>query len=226
MTALSKSFADITALNTLLGYQFQNSTLLTLALTHPSFNKTTNNQRLEFLGDAVLGLVVAHMLYEAFPSESEGELARRQAALVRGETLVEIAKEAALGTHLQLSASEIASGGRETDSNLEDMVEAIIGALYLDGGMAAATPFIQRHWQSKLESASAAPKDAKTSLQEWAQGRGLPLPVYTVIENSGPAHAPVFTIEVSVKGYPAAKATAASKRTAEQAAAKALLDTL
>jgi ribonuclease III len=212
-------------LESVLGHRFADASLLTLALTHPSFNKTTNNQRLEFLGDSVLGLVVATMLYEAFPTESEGELARRHAGLVRGETLVEIAKTLTLGAHLQLSASEIASGGRDTGSNLEDMVEALIGALYLDGGFIAAEQFVRRHWQVRLESVSSPPKDAKTALQEWAQGRGHPLPAYTST-HTGPAHAPQFTVTVSVHGHPPTTATAASKRAAEQAAAQMLLSTL
>lgn len=222
---MSNASIDIPALEALLGHRFADASLLALALTHPSIHKTTNNQRLEFLGDSVLGLVVATMLYEAFPAESEGELARRHAGLVRGETLVAIAKTIGLGAHLQLSASEIAAGGRETDSNLEDAVESILGALYLDGGLAAGEGFIRRHWQAVLESVSTPPKDAKTTLQEWAQGRGLPLPAYTATA-TGPAHAPLFTVSVSVQGHKPATATAASKRAAEQVAAQALLDTL
>ena len=209
-----------------IGYPFRDASLLKLALTHPSLGKSASNQRLEFLGDAVLGLVIAEMLYQLYPTEQEGELARRQAALVRGETLAEIAQELSLGDALNLSASEAQSGGRNAASNLEDALEALIGAIYLDGGLTAAIGFITPHWQTRVSTLASPPKDAKTALQEWAQARGLPVPTYLVTEQTGPAHAPEFTIEVAVTGHPSATATAASKRLAEQAAAGKLLTTL
>lgn len=208
-----------------IGYTFRNKALLKEALTHPSAGGTSN-QRLEFLGDSVLGLAVARMLFQQFPGENEGELARRHAALVCGGTIVDVAREIGLGQHLRMAASETANGGRDNPTNLEDACEALIGALYLDGGLPAAEAFIEAHWLPRLHATAAPPKDAKTALQEWAQGRGLPLPAYRVTASQGPSHAPVFTIEASVQGHPPAAATAGSKRVAEQAAAKLLLERL
>ncbi|MDE3016662.1 MAG: ribonuclease III [Pseudomonadota bacterium] len=205
-----------------IGYRFHDGDLLALALTHPSAGRGKSNQRLEFLGDAVLGAVVARLLYDAYPAEQEGELARRLAALVRGETLTAVARGIGLGETLTLSAGE----RRDTASNLEDALEALIGAVYLDGGMAAAEAFILSRWTELSRNIVVPPKDAKTSLQEWAQARTLPVPVYALIESTGPAHAPQFTIEVTVQGYPPAQAQAASKKLAEQAAAEKLLETL
>jgi ribonuclease-3 len=206
-----------------IGYTFHNPALLDLALTHPSANKTQNNQRLEFLGDSILGAVIAKLLYDLFPGEPEGELARRLAGLVRGETLAGLARELGLGEALNIAASEAKLGGRDNPSNLEDAMEALIGAIYLDGGMSAAEQFILPRWKLLAEKNVAPPKDAKTALQEWAQARGLPVPAYTVKSSTGPAHAPQFTMEVAVQGYEPAEATAASKRAAEQLAAEALL---
>lgn len=213
----------MTTLPERLGYEFKNPALLALALTHPSADQHENNQRLEFLGDAVLGAVVAHMLYEVYPGEPEGELARRFAALVRGETLAEIARAIGLGGELRMAASEIKIGGRDNASNLEDALEAVIGALYMDGGMQAAERFILSHWKAMAKNTLTPPKDAKTALQEWAQARGLPIPVYTLTGSTGPAHAPKFTMEVTLEGYNPERAGAASKRAAEQLAAEALL---
>lgn len=214
------------ALQKRIGYQFRNISLLERALTHPSLGKQENNQRLEFLGDAVIGLVVAHILYDLFPQEQEGELARRQASLVRGETLAQVARDIKLGDALKVATSEIQSGGRDNSSNLEDALEALLGAIYLDGGLAAVEEFVVPRWKKLAETAIVAPKDAKTALQEWAQGRGLPLPVYSLLETIGSAHSPVFTIEVAVQGYEPAQAKATSKRAAEQLAAGALLERL
>lgn len=211
------------ALQQRIGYQFRDPALLELALTHPSLSRQRNNQRLEFLGDAVLGAVVARLLYDLHTSEQEGELARRLAALVRGETLAQVAEELGLGKVLQMASSEVQGGGRDNRSNLEDAMEALIGALYLDGGMEAAEAFIKPRWSEMAKNISAPPKDAKTALQEWAQARGLPVPVYTIISTTGPAHAPEFTIEVVVQGYEGTQAKAASKRVAEQMAAEQLL---
>jgi len=207
-----------------IGYKFNDSELLKLALTHPSLAKKENNQRLEFLGDSVLGMVVARIIYDLFPSEQEGELARRQAALVRGETLAQAARDIGLGDVLKVATSEIQSGGRDNPSNLEDAFEALIGAMYLDGGIIAVERFVGPRWNKLARSIVSAPKDAKTALQEWAQGRGLPLPVYKLLETVGSAHAPVFTIEVLVMDNGTATAKAPSKRAAEQMAAAILLE--
>jgi ribonuclease-3 len=185
-----------------------------------------NNQRLEFLGDAVLGLVVAKIVYSLFPNETEGELARRLAGLVRGETLADVAQELSLGEYLLMSDSEGASGGRQNPTNLEDAMEAVLGALYLDGGFAAAESFITLRWSDLARRISAPPKDAKTALQEWAQARGLAVPEYRVIDTTGPAHAPEFTIEVRISGKEPRIGRANSKRAAEQLAAQALLGSL
>jgi len=214
------------ALQTRIGYHFRDSGLLKLALTHPSVAKAQSNQRLEFLGDSVLGLIVARIIYDMYPGEQEGELARRHAGLVQGATLTQIAREIGLGEALNVGASEVQAGGRDNASNLEDALEALIGAIYLDGGMEAAEAFIEPRWSELARSVISAPKDAKTSLQEWAQARGLPVPDYKAVDATGPAHAPEFTIEVTVKGHTPAQAKASSKRAAEQAAAKALLEKL
>lgn len=208
-----------------IGYQFRDAGLLKLALTHASSSRS-NNQRLEFLGDALLGLAVAKILYDSFPSEQEGELARRQAALVRGETLTQVARELGLGEALIIASGEAQAGGRDNASNLEDALEALIGALYLDGGMEAVENFVLPRWNKLASDMQAPPKDAKTALQEWSQGRGLPVPAYKLVETTGSAHAPVFTIEVTVQGYEPESAKAASKRAAEQQAAGKLLEKL
>lgn len=208
-----------------LGHDFRDPGLLGQALTHPSAATSAHqdNQRLEFLGDRVLGLVVAQALVEAFPNDPEGELAPRFNALVRRETLAEIAEEVGLGQHLRLGRSESMSGGRRKSAILADAMEAVIAALYLDGGMDVAAAFIQRRWSGRLKSAAATQADAKTRLQEWAQGRGEPTPDYTVLRRSGPDHAPVFLIEVRLENGRSAQGEAGSKKLAEQGAAAALL---
>lgn len=209
-----------------IGYSFRNSGLLKLALTHPSVNSEKSNQRLEFLGDAVLGAAVAKILYDLYPDEQEGELARRHAALVCGDTLAQVGRDLRIGDMLAFGLSELQAGGHNTASNLEDALEALIGALYVDGGMSAAERFILPRWSELAKRITSPPKDAKTSLQEWAQARGLPIPSYEILETTGPAHAPLFTIEASVKGHSPAQAQGNSRRVAEQAAAQLLLKAL
>ena len=210
------------ALQSRIGYTFHDEALLKLALTHPSLARGHSNQRLEFLGDAVLGMVVAHILYALFPDEQEGALARRQAALVRAETLTQVAREIELADALMIASSET----RDNASNLEDALESLIGAIYLDGGFTAVQHFIVPRWTELAQDIAAPPKDAKTALQEWAQGRALPVPVYTLLTSTGPAHAPVFTIEARVQGHEPTEAQASSKRAAEQIAAAKLLERL
>lgn len=212
-------------------HRFSDQTLLIEALTHPSAtrrgkNAPRNNQRLEFLGDRVLGLVVAHLLIARFPHEEEGPLSRRHAALVRRETLADIAGTFGLGDMLTFARSEEAGNGRVNPSILADALEALIGALYLDGGLEPAERFVRARFENHVQGMGQPPRDAKTTLQEWAQGRGLSLPVYTLTDTSGPAHAPRFAVEVKLADYPPMTASATSKRQAEQAAAKALLDTV
>jgi len=210
---------------------YRESVLVKQALTHPSCAQLKdgaphNNQRLEFLGDAVLGMVIAEMLYDLYPQEQEGELARRLSALVCGPVLVDIARKIGLGEALIISDSEEQHDGRNNPSNLEDACEALIGALYLDGGLEAAGQFIYQHWYELAQSVTQAPKDPKTALQEWAQARGLPLPGYRVVREEGPAHAPRFTVQVSLPGYGEAEAEASAKRHAEREAAEKLLAAL
>ena len=211
-----------------LGHDFSDPDLLREALTHQSAvpgrgKASASYQRLEFLGDRVLGLVVAELLLARFPGEQEGDLARRLAALVRREALAVVANEIELGRHLILARAEIEAGEDSNPALLADSCEAVIGALYLDGGLEPARAFITRLWTPLLEAAPAPPQDAKTALQEWAQGRGLPLPRYVEVERRGPDHEPVFGVEVTVEGQTPARGEGRSKRLAEQAAAGALL---
>jgi len=182
-----------------------------------------NYERLEFLGDAALGLVIAELLIEAYPQENEGQLAKRQAALVKGEVLATIAKEMDLGPHITMSAGEESTGGRENKRNLENTLEALVGAVYLDGGIKPVHKLIKHFWSSRLEITSEPPKDPKTALQEWAQKKGYPVPEYKVVEHTGPSHEPHFTIEVHVKNCSVVTGSGKSKKVAEKAAAKLLL---
>lgn len=205
-------------------YTFRDDGLLAKALTHPSSsrsNQASDFERLEFLGDRVLGLVVAHMVYERYGSEKEGALARRFAALVCREACVEIANQIQLSKYLQASFNDTTPHS----VILADAVEAFIGAIYLDGGLEAASAFINAYWPALLKKDISPPKDAKTALQELAQSKGPgKAPVYRVLDHSGPAHTPTFTVCVSVKGLGDATGTGPSKRQAEQMAAKALLE--
>ncbi len=203
---------------------FNNPDIFTLAMTHCGMIGEHSNQRLEFLGDRVLGLIIADMIYECFPDANEGELARRHAALVCGETLSMIAKLINLGEHLRLSDSDANLGVRDSMATLEDACEALIGALYIDGGFNSARNFINEHWGKLLDVVQAPAKDGKTKLQEWAQGQGLPLPHYELLKREGADHSPIFTIEVQVLGLQSCIGVAPSKRGAEQIAADNLLE--
>lgn len=218
------------ALSARLGHRFDRPALLRQALTHasglPRGRHGDSYERLEFLGDRVLSLVVAELLIDRFPLEREGEIARRHSALVRREALAEVAAGIDLGAAILLSRGEAETGGRENPAILADVCEAVIAALYFDGGLACARGFIERHWRPRIEAAARPPMDAKTTLQEWAQGRSLPLPSYREVGREGPDHGPVFTVEVTVVGHPPLRGTGASKRAGEQAAAARLLRTL
>lgn len=209
------------------GHRFADAALLRAALTHPSVvtrrEAGSSYERLEFLGDRVLGLVVADLLFEAFPGEAEGELAQRYAALVCRDSLAEVARDLGLGPLLVMARGEDDSGGRDNPANLADACEALIGALYRDAGIDEARRFVESHWLRKLRSTRRPPRDAKTALQEWAQGRGKPLPRYRTLASTGPAHSPLFEVEVSIDDFPPATASGPSKRVAEQAAAEILL---
>lgn len=208
-----------------LGYQFRDARLLELALSHRSL-PDASNQRLEFLGDSVLGLAVADMLYGMYPDEPEGDLSKRLVSLVNGEQLATIAEQWALGEYLFMSAGEEEQGGRANRSNLEDACEALLGAIYRDGGYDAARGVVLRFWQAHAEALKSPPKDPKTTLQEWAQGRSLPLPEYVLISSEGPSHAPNFVIEVRVNGLAPVRAEAGVKKQAERLAAEKLLATI
>jgi ribonuclease-3 len=228
----------------LIGHAFARPELLAEALTHPSALpphrpgrrrprrgapggiSRGGYERLEFLGDRVLGLVIADLLWRGFEQEQEGPLTRRLTHLVRRDALARVAAAIGLDRHLQLSPAEAAAGAAHNPGILADVVEAVIAAIYLDAGLPAAKAFIERFWQPLIAEMEAPPSDPKTTLQEWAQARGLPLPAYELIATSGPDHAPHFTLVVRVAGQEGASATASSKRAAETAAAAALLERL
>ncbi len=208
-----------------LGHDFTRPELLREALTHPSMSTPArpDNQRLEFLGDRVLGLVMAEALLEADTAATEGQLAPRFNALVRKEACADVARSIGLGEALKLGRSEMLSGGRRKEAILADAMEAVIAAVYLDAGFEAARDVVLRLWGGRLVAVEDDARDAKTSLQEWAQGRGQPTPEYLEIDRSGPDHAPQFIIEVRLASGEAAQGQAGSKRQAEQLAARALL---
>jgi ribonuclease-3 len=238
--------ARLTQLAQSIGHAFARPELLAEALTHPSAlpsprrsggrrpRRTAPNggqrggyERLEFLGDRVLGLVVADLLWRRFATEQEGHLTRRLTSLVRRDALARVAAGIGLDRYLLLSPAEAAAGAARNPGILADGLEAVIAAIYLDGGFAAAAAFIERFWEPLLSEMEAPPpRDPKTSLQEWAQARGLPLPIYQLIATSGPDHAPHFTVSVNVAGLAEASATASSKRAAETGAAAAALEQL
>lgn len=217
------------ALGDALGHSFADPALLLEAMTHPSIDPdargvaTFGYERLEFLGDRVLGLVVAQWLLEEFRHENEGALARRHTALVRRETLAEVASRLGLGRYLLLSTGEEESGGRDNRAILADACEAVIAALFLDGGLPAAEKFIRRAFADLLSADLRPPLDPKTALQEWAQARGKPLPRYETVSRTGPDHDPVFEVRVVVEGVPPVAAKGASKRVAEKQAAAGML---
>ncbi|MGH1423817.1 MAG: ribonuclease III [Pseudooceanicola sp.] len=220
---LSKDQVDF---QTRLGHSFQRPELLQRALTHGSVASPTrqDNQRLEFLGDRVLGLVMAEALLADDRGATEGQLAPRFNALVRKETCAEVARDVDVGSVLKLGRSEMMTGGRRKQALLGDAMEAVIAAVYLDGGFDSARDMILRLWGDRITRVEADARDAKTALQEWAQARGLSPPDYVETDRSGPDHAPQFTIAARMGNGDEATATAGSKKQAEQAAARALLD--
>jgi ribonuclease III len=212
-----------------IGHTFANPGLLTTALTHVSALKSPNDrassyQRLEFLGDHVLGLIVSDMLFRAFPKADEGELSKRLADLVRRETCADVAKGLGLDEGIKLGS--VGAGGaseRLRKSVLGDICEAVIGAVFLDGGYPAAARFIDAEWSGRMRKPMRALRDPKTVLQEWAQGKGLPTPSYREVERTGPHHDPQFLVAVELPGLMPAEGKGRSKRLAEKAAASALL---
>ena len=213
-----------------LGHMFKDPDLLEEALTHPSVTtrKSTRQgegrdyDRLEFLGDRVLGMVIADHLLKTYPQADAGKLATRYNALVRRETLAAVAEEIGLGPHIRFARGERNSGGGAKPALLANACEAVIAALFLDGGLEVAASFIHRYWDDLADELTTAPKDPKTSLQELAHARNATPPAYRETDRSGPPHAPVFTIEVEVGNLGSASGTGSSKRAAEQIAAETL----
>ena len=216
---------SVLALAAVIGHDFDNLRLLEEAVTHPSAAgpRRPSYERLEFLGDRVLGLVVAELLMATFPDEDEGDLTRRYHALARKEAARDVARSLGLGRFLQVARGEEAM--RDSATAVADAMEAVIAAIYLDGGLDPARRFIVSQWQPVLARTPEPPRDAKTALQVWVQQRGWPLPAYSEVARSGPAHAPHFVVEVIAAGAEGkvGRGEGASKRVAEQAAAAALL---
>jgi ribonuclease III len=209
-----------------IGHVFRDKELLVRALTHVSAQaaqkRTKTYQRLEFLGDRVLGLIVSDMLYASFPDADEGELSRRLADLVRKESCAEVSKQLGVSPYVFLGGGELKSG-RENEAILADVCESLIGAIYLDGGYETVRQLVVSWFEPRMHMPRRPLRDAKTSLQEWVQARGLPAPIYREISRSGPAHAPSFVIGVDVRGFTPIEASGSSKRIAEQAAAEAFM---
>ena len=220
-----KFAADLAAFQSRIGHVFAKPALLVQAVTHASLSSATrpDNQRLEFLGDRVLGLVMAEALLGADETAAEGLLAPRFNALVRKETCADVARELGLGEVMKLGRSEMMSGGRRKEALLGDALEAVIAAVYLDGGFAAARTVVLRLWGERIGAVETDARDAKTSLQEWAQARGMAPPVYVEAAREGPDHQPVFTVQVTLANGESELARAGAKRIAEQQAARALL---
>lgn len=218
---------NLKGLEAALGYKFKSRTIFQRALTHASKRtekgKAQDNERLEFLGDRVLALAIAELLTELDAEANEGDLARRFNRLVRKEACARVARNMELGSALVLSAAEAESGGRDKDTILADACEALLGAVFLEGGFAVAREAVRRLWSPLIDKLPDVATDAKSALQEWAQGQGLALPEYVEVARHGPDHAPRFTAEVRIAGRKPARGEGANKRAAEQAAATELL---
>lgn len=217
--------ADLQAFAGRIGHEFRTPELLLRAVTHASISSDTrpDNQRLEFLGDRVLGLVMAEALLIADPGATEGQLAPRFNALVRKETCADVARDCGLGNVLKLGRSEMMSGGRRKEALLGDALEALIAAVYQDAGYATARTMVLRLWGDRIGAVAQDARDAKTSLQEWAQARSMAPPVYSETGRTGPDHQPIFDVTVTLENGQSETARAGSKRVAEQQAARSLL---
>jgi ribonuclease-3 len=215
------------ALEQRIGHIFKDKDLLDRALTHISAlsggSRANSYQRLEFLGDHVLGLVVSDMLFQAYPRANEGELSRRLADLVRKDACADVARAMDLGPALRLGSSEAVAGGRSRTTILADVCEALVGAVFIDGGYRAAAKLIEKYWKERMMRPARPLRDPKTILQEWAQARGLPTPTYREVSRTGPQHKPKFKVVVVLPDREPAEGMGASKRAAEQAAASAML---
>ena len=225
-TVLPTGAAALETLGDSLGHRFDDPSLIAAALTHVSLRhggEASTYQRLEFLGDRVLGVIVAEILYHRFPEESEGAMAKRHAALVRREALADVAARIGLASYIRVASPDANQDLLDNPGVLADCCEAVIAALYLDGGLDAARGFVEAQWEELLAADPEPPRDPKTALQEWAQGRGRPLPHYSEVERSGPDHAPSFVVEVNVQGLPPQRGQGPSKRVATRLAAERML---
>ena len=227
-TAGKAATAEHAAIEARIGHKFADPNLLTTAITHvsalkPQRKRGDSYQRLEFLGDHVLGLIVSDMLYRAFPNADEGEMSKRLADLVRKESCADVAKSLGLTDDIKLGAVGAGAGARLRKSVLGDICEAVIGAIFLDGGYGAAATFVERNWTERMRKPRQPLRDPKTVLQEWAQGKGLPTPVYREVERSGPHHDPQFRVAVDLPGLAPAEGVGGSKRAAEKVAASVMI---
>ncbi len=223
------SKAVTAAIEARIGHNFAEPNLLITAITHVSALKSSRQrgdsyQRHEFLGDHVLGLVVSDMLYRAFPSADEGELSKRLAELVRQESCADVAKSLGLLDDIKLGAVPASADARLRKSVLGDICEAVIGAIWLDGGHKAAAEFVERNWTERMHKPRRPLRDPKTVLQEWAQGKGLPTPVYREVERTGPHHDPQFRVAVDLPGLAPAEGVGSSKRAADKVAASVMIE--
>lgn len=223
---MTKQTGEYAELYEILGYKFKDSGLLREALTHPSLEGSPNYQRMEFVGDRVLGLTIAAWMYELYPGVDEGGLASRHTNLVRREACATVGNDLVLGRFIHMAKSSEDTGGRNRDTILSDACEAVIGAIYLDAGYETAEKFIRSKWHNLANNVKVADRDAKTILQELVQATGRPTPVYTTIDKKGPDHEPTFTIAVRVLDEGEEQAIGQSKREAEQQAATLMLNRL
>jgi ribonuclease III len=228
-SAKASAKAATSATEARIGHKFTDPALLVTAMTHVSALKPTRKrgesyQRLEFLGDHVLGLIVSDMLYRGFPNADEGEMSKRLADLVRKESCADVAKSLGLADDIKLGAVGAGAGARLRKSVLGDICEAVIGAVFLDGGYAAAKEFVERNWTERMRKPRQPLRDPKTVLQEWAQGKGLPTPVYREVERTGPHHDPQFRVAVDLPGLAPAEGVGGSKRAAEKVAASVMIE--
>jgi ribonuclease-3 len=228
-SAKSAANAATSAIEERIGHKFADANLLVTAMTHVSALKPLRKrgesyQRLEFLGDHVLGLIVSDMLYRSFPNADEGEMSKRLADLVRKESCADVAKSLGLADDIKLGAVGAGAGVRLRKSVLGDICEAVIGAVYLDGGFQAASEFVERNWTERMKKPRQPLRDPKTVLQEWAQGKGLPTPVYREVERTGPHHDPQFRVAVDLPGLAPAEGVGGSKRAAEKVAASVMIE--
>ncbi|MEQ9115391.1 MAG: ribonuclease III [Rickettsiales bacterium] len=214
------------ALENIINYKFKNKSLLTEALTHPSLScsNTRNYERLEFLGDSVLSLVLTEILMNKFPESNEGDLAKKRSYLVKGESLADIAKEIGLDKYIILSPTEERLGGRANKNILENVVESLLGAMYLDSNFDECKKFISKTWSTLISKVKITPIEPKTFVQEWAQNRGLPFPEYNVTNKTGNDHKPQFTVEIKIQGHLTTTGVGTSKKSAEKKAAQSFIN--